>query len=110
MPVIDIFTLFVMLILVATAVGLVVFLGMWPGKIARQRNHPQADAITVGSWVGLIAGGVMWPLVFIWAHLKPLSQASEGESTDGDLVARLEALEEKVVSLESLQGDKGGAA
>jgi len=45
----DVFAWIVLLLLVATGVGVIVFLGLWPGKVARARNHPQAEAIAIGS-------------------------------------------------------------
>ena len=42
---------------------------MLPGMIARKRNHPWAEAVSVGSWVTLIFGFVFWPLVMIWAYV-----------------------------------------
>ncbi len=106
----DIFALIVLLILVATVIFVFVFLGMWPGKVARQRNHPQADAINIGSWVGLIAGGVLWPLILIWAFTKPLSRPSPGAApaADEELSSRLNALENRLVALESGVSGKGG--
>jgi len=68
---IDIFALIVLLVIIGVVVAVVVFLGLWPGKIARHRNHPQVEAITIGSWVALIAGGVLWPIILIWAYMKP---------------------------------------
>lgn len=68
---IDIFALIVLIIIIGTILAAFVFLGLWPGKIARQRNHPQVEAITIGSWVALIAGGVLWPIILIWAYVKP---------------------------------------
>ena len=108
---IDIFALLVLLILVATVIFVFVFLGMWPGKVARQRNHPQADAINIGSWVGLIAGGVLWPFILIWAYTKPFSRPSPGASSaaDEDLSSRLNALEHRLVALEAGASEKGGA-
>ena len=38
----DIFALIVLIVLVAAALAIWAMLGMYPGKIARQRNHPQA--------------------------------------------------------------------
>ena len=68
---IDIFALIVLLVIIGTVMAIFIFLGLWPGKIARQRNHPQVEAITIGSWVALIAGGVLWPIILIWAYVKP---------------------------------------
>jgi prepilin signal peptidase PulO-like enzyme (type II secretory pathway) len=65
----DIFAWIVLLVLVATLVALVVALGMMPGRIARRRGHPWAEAVAVGSWATLIFGFVFWPLVLIWAYV-----------------------------------------
>ncbi len=67
----DIFALIVLGVLVATVLGALVFLGKWPGKIADARGHPQADAIRVAGWLGILSMGIIWPLAFIWAHTKP---------------------------------------
>jgi prepilin signal peptidase PulO-like enzyme (type II secretory pathway) len=68
---IDIFSWIVLLTMVASGLGIFIYLGLWPGKVAKQRNHPYVDAITIGSWVLLIAGGVLWPLMLIWAYATP---------------------------------------
>jgi len=78
MIVIDIFAWIVFLTMIATFVGIFAFLGMWPGKIARKRKHPYVDAITVGSWVALIAGGILWPLILIWAYATPTGGKAKG--------------------------------
>ena len=65
----DIFAWIVLLVLVATLVAIVVALGMMPGRIARRRGHPWAEAVAVGSWATLIFGFVFWPLVLIWAYV-----------------------------------------
>ena len=46
----DIFALIVLIVLIAAGLGIWAMLGMFPGKIARARNHPQADAIAVCGW------------------------------------------------------------
>ncbi len=67
----DIFALIVLIILVLCALAIWVLLGMYPGKIAHQRNHPQADAINVCGWWGAITMGILSPLAFIWAYTNP---------------------------------------
>jgi hypothetical protein len=67
----DIFALIVLLVLVAAALGIWAMLGAYPGKIARQRNHPQADAIAVCGWWGAITMGILTPVAFIWAYSNP---------------------------------------
>ena len=58
-----------------------------PGRIARQRNHPQADAIAVCGWCGAITLGILSPLAFIWAYTNPQAsltgQPVEGEAGPG---------------------------
>jgi len=67
----DVFALIVLIVLVAAAFGIWVILGMMPGKIARERNHPQADAINVCGWWGVVTMGILLPLAFIWAYTSP---------------------------------------
>ncbi|NOR43593.1 MAG: DUF3302 domain-containing protein [Gammaproteobacteria bacterium] len=73
----DIFALIILLVLAVVAVGIWVALGMLPGKIARSRNHPQAEAINVAGWWGVITMGLLLPLAFIWAYTKPENNHSE---------------------------------
>lgn len=64
----DLFALIVLLVLVAAGIACWVVLGMLPGKIARTRKHPQAAAINVCGWCGVITMGLLCPLAFIWAY------------------------------------------
>ncbi len=63
----DIFALVVMGVLIAVVVWIVVLLGPMPGKIATDRGHPQADAIKVLGWIGVITLGLAWPFALVWA-------------------------------------------
>lgn len=63
----DIFAGIVLVVLICTALAVFVFLAMLPGRIARQRNHPQYEAITIAGWLGAIALGIFWPLALVWA-------------------------------------------
>ena len=56
-----------LLVLIATAIAIFVLLAMLPGKIAKNRNHPQQSAVNVAGWLGALLGGVFWPLALIWA-------------------------------------------
>ena len=62
------------ILVVLGLLGLWIFveLGSLPGKKAAQRNHPQAEAINILGWLGLLFGGVGWMLALVWAHSKPL--------------------------------------
>ena len=67
----DIFALIVLLVLVFAGVGVLVALGMAPGKIARERSHPQAEAINVCGWWGILTLGILLPIAWIWAYTTP---------------------------------------
>ena len=54
-------------------------LGMLPGVIARKRNHPQAEAINVLAWVGLLLGIVPWVIALVWAYTKPIGTVVGGQ-------------------------------
>ena len=48
---------------------IIIFIGGLPGRIAVSRKHPDAQAVTVMGWAGLLAV-VPWMQAFIWAF-KP---------------------------------------
>src|SRR5688500_12174458 len=56
MAFIDIFSWIVLLVVVALIVAIFVVLGVMPGRIARKRGHPWAEAVAVGSWATLVFG------------------------------------------------------
>ena len=97
-----IFALIVLVVLAAAALVIWVVLAMLPGKIAKHRNHPQADAINVGGWLGALLGGVLWPLVLVWAFTMPrpptMSPADDSGKEVDTLKERVAALEAKLVS------------
>ena len=57
-----------LLFMAGLGIGLLVFLGGWPGRVAAKRRHPYRSAVSIGGWVTLIAGGVLFPLVLMWAY------------------------------------------
>ena len=59
-----------------------------PGRIAAGRGHPQADAIRVLGWIGVITLGLAWPFALVWAYTR-----SESSHTG--------ALRERIATLES---------
>jgi len=81
---IQIFPLVVLLITVASVIGAIVALAIWPGRTARARNHPYADAINVAGWVSLFAGGVLWPLALVWAYSTPVVAARDSAHPPGE--------------------------
>jgi len=95
----DYFTFVVLAVLVAAGLYLAFVLGELPGKIAAQREHPQADAIRVAGWIGLLTLGVLWPFALVWAFVRPRA------SDDAALRESLEQLGERVTAMEQRLGD-----
>jgi hypothetical protein len=67
----DYFTFVVLLVLTGAGLAGAVFLASLPGKIAADRGHPQADAIRVAGWLGLVTMGLLFPIALIWAYTRP---------------------------------------
>ena len=78
----DIFALIILLVLVITGCAVWALLGMYPGKIARERNHPQAEAINVCGWWGAITMGLLTPIAFIWAYTNPDVRPAAADGKD----------------------------
>jgi hypothetical protein len=91
----DYFTFVVLAVLIAAGVVLAIVLGSLPGKIAEGRGHPQADAIRVAGWLGLLTMGLLWPFALIWAYTRV---TSEGETTA--LRNSIDRLGERVAAVE----------
>jgi CBS domain containing-hemolysin-like protein len=44
-----------------------------PEKIAHKRHHPQRDAIHTLCLLSLVFGGLLWPIAWLWAYVKPVT-------------------------------------
>ena len=73
----DIFAWIVLLTLLIAGIVIWIVLAMLPGRIARSRNHPQAEAINVAGWMGALLVGIFWPLALVWAFTKPTAEQKE---------------------------------
>ncbi|MDM0047094.1 DUF3302 domain-containing protein [Variovorax dokdonensis] len=47
-----------------------------PEKIAHKRHHPQRDAIKTLCLLSLAFGGLLWPLAWLWAYVRPVMHQS----------------------------------
>ena len=56
--------------LVLLLIWLYTVLAKMPGEKARERNHPQAEAINVLGWIGLLLGVAPWLVALVWAYVK----------------------------------------
>ena len=95
----DIFALVVFAVLIAFVVFLVVKLGPMPGNIARKRGHPQADAINVMGWIGVITLGLAWPIALVWAYTR------SGEQHAAHMSERVAELEAELTALKAQGGE-----
>lgn len=76
----DVLTLAIILIVVATNVFFMIWLAGLPGQIARSRQHPQADAIGVLGWLSLVTLFATWPFAIVWAYVQPANVTITGPS------------------------------
>jgi hypothetical protein len=88
----DIFAIIVLLVLCATAIWLLVLVGNIPGNMARASGHPQAAAISMLAWIGLLTLGLGWFAALVWAKTVPFDNT-------GVLEQRVRFLEERVEQL-----------
>ncbi len=108
MTFLDIFALLVLLTLMLTALGGAIVLGWLPGRIAAQRNHPQADAIRICGWLGLLTMGALLPLAYVWAYFRPVRS---GQTAGPDTATELAELRGRLAAIEArLQGSGPRAA
>ena len=80
----DVFALIVLAVLVGTIVCGALALAILPGRIARERGHPSADAISVCGWCGLLSFGILLPLAWIWAFTWPPGGLPDAAPADGE--------------------------
>jgi len=91
----------IVIALVVALIWAVYSLGGLPGRIARSRGHPQAAAIGVCGWLGLITF-VLWPIALVWAYTSPRSGQAVATSDDLDaLLADLRRTSDRVAAIEA---------
>ena len=95
----NLFALFVIGVIIALVVFLVVKIGPIPGHIASKRDHPQADAIMVLGWVGIVTLGFAWPIALVWAYTRPQQVDMQA------LAGRVAALEAELQRIKSQGAD-----
>lgn len=89
----EIFALVVLAVLCAAAIWLLVVIGNIPGNLARKAAHPQAEAISLLAWVGLLTLGIGWVVALVWAKTKPIVPSVDLERRIRQLEAKLDQME-----------------
>jgi hypothetical protein len=96
-------TLVILCVLPVLTAFVIYKLGSLPGAIAKSRGHPQADAINICGWMGVITI-VLWPIAMVWAHLRPASTVGASGTSEADAKLLLDALRsasERLAAIES---------
>ena len=60
----------ILVLLVLLLIWLYTVVAKIPGETARERNHPQAEAINVLGWIGLLLGVAPWLVALVWAYVR----------------------------------------
>ena len=94
----DIFTFVVMFVLLTAVAVLIKILGALPGKLAHSRAHPQADAINVCGWLGIVTLGIAWPVALVWAYTRPTA-AGSASVQEAEYAQSVEAMKRSVDEL-----------
>ncbi|MBK1879299.1 DUF3302 domain-containing protein [Pelagicoccus mobilis] len=105
----NIFALILVLFVVLFFFYAIIVIHDIPYEMAKKRNHPHAEAIHYGGWVSLFTLHAIWPFLWIWATLynketgwgSKKSNTSSSPSPNQELLAKIDALVEKVDHLES---------
>ncbi|MES0883663.1 DUF3302 domain-containing protein [Roseibium sp. SCP14] len=121
----DYLTFLILLLVVIAFFYAMITLGGLPGKLAEKRNHPHAESVKLGGWIGLFTI-FPWIHALIWAYHdsltidvrklpKDMRKKLEGgsavdadEKLDAGIVSR-SAPEEKPGHPEGTNGDEGAS-
>jgi len=67
----------ILVLLVLLLIWLYTVIAKIPGETARKRDHPQAEAISVLGWVGLLLGIAPWLVALVWAYMRTTESIAE---------------------------------
>lgn len=88
----DVFVWVVIVLVPVLVVWLFWKVHVMPEIIAEKRQHPQKEAIQTLCLLSLAFGGLLWPLAWLWAMLKPVGyKLAYGRDKHDDYYAELDA-------------------
>ncbi|WP_298985309.1 DUF3302 domain-containing protein [uncultured Roseibium sp.] len=86
----DYLTFGILILVVIAFFYVMVTLGGLPGKLAEKRNHPHAESVKLGGWIGLFTV-FPWIHALIWAYhdsmtvdVRKLPKNADIETEDGN--------------------------
>jgi hypothetical protein len=98
----DYFALAMLIIGISLVIDTFIYIHDIPYQIAKKRDHEQKEAIHLACWLSLFTLHAIWPIVFIWAVMKPKPLAVKIEEDDRGLInQRLHALEDQVAEIKT---------
>lgn len=73
-----------------------------PYQIAKKRDHDQKEAIHLACWLSLFTLHAIWPIVFVWAVMKPKPLAIKIEEDERHMLhERMAALEGQISEIKA---------
>ena len=100
----DIFSLFVLLVILALLVAILLLLGWLPGDLAKKRHSPWAEAINIAGWIGILLPPI-WMLALIAAFIKPISGEGAAiaisEAETAELAATITGISQRIAAMET---------
>ena len=90
----------ILLLLGLLCLWLYVEIAQFPGKKAKERNHPQTDAINILGWIGPLVGGVGWVVALVWAYTNPVVAVVEAGASPGQVGEAVQNAAEETKRLE----------
>jgi hypothetical protein len=78
----DVMTLAIIVIVVAVSIFFMIWLAGLPGRLANDRQHPQAAAINALGWLSFLTFFATWPIAIVWAYARPANVAIQKTSAE----------------------------
>jgi hypothetical protein len=98
----DYFALVMLIIGISLVIYTFIYIHDIPYQIAKKNGHSQKEAIHLACWLSLFTLHAIWPIVFIWAVMKPKPLSIKIEEDDRSLInQRLCALEEQIAEIKT---------
>jgi hypothetical protein len=68
----DVLAIFILILVPLAGIALFWMVHVLPEKLAEKRHHPQQSAIKTLCLLSLVFGGMLWPLAWLWAFVRPV--------------------------------------
>ncbi len=104
MSVLDIVSLLILAILIVGALCLILIVAAIPGRLAKQRHSPWAEAINVAGWIGVLLPPI-WMLALIAAFVRTGigegAQIAISQDETTELAAAMAKISERITTLQN---------